>query len=255
MTENSIVRQIDHLMIETNDPGKLFDLFSETLGLPEAWPLRSFGTFTSGGVCAGNVNLEFIRFDTFRFGGPIDAKDKLEGARLIGVAFEPNKITSDSIAELEKRDLKHGLPQATPNWTNTQILGLLDKPGLAFLCEYHFDQLGWRKILSDKIIARNGGMLGLRSVSEVIVETNAPESWHRLLSATTEASSFQLGAGPSIRFTKGARNSLLSIRCEVSSIADARIALEKLSLLGSDGNILASAVGGLNIEFIQNKGE
>jgi hypothetical protein len=253
MTENSMVRQIDHIMIETSDPAKLFTLFATTLGLPEAWPLKSFGAFTSGGVFAGNVNLELIRFDTARFGGPIDAKAKVEGARLTGIAFEPIRNTSDSLVELEKREIGHGIPQAAPNWTNTQILGLLDKPGIAFICEFHFDLLDWRKSLFEKFNACQGGALGLKRISEVLVETNVPGSWQRFLGASTE--SFQLGSGPSIRLTPGDKSALPGIRCDVSSLVDARRALKKLELLGEDEGeriqILPIGVGGLSIELVQ----
>ena len=33
------VRQIDHIMVRTEDPGKLYAFFTETLRLPAAWPL------------------------------------------------------------------------------------------------------------------------------------------------------------------------------------------------------------------------
>src|SRR4051794_40292921 len=101
VSDNSTVRQIDHIMIETSEPVTLIELFSKTLGLPVAWPLKSYGPFTSGAVYAGNVNLEFIRFDTSRFGRPIDAMSRIDGARLTGIALEPQKSTADSLAKME----------------------------------------------------------------------------------------------------------------------------------------------------------
>ena len=56
------IRQIDHVMIKADDPREVFAFFTETLGLPIAWPLEERGGVVSGGVGFGNVNVEAIRF-------------------------------------------------------------------------------------------------------------------------------------------------------------------------------------------------
>jgi hypothetical protein len=45
-----LVRQIDHIMICSDDPEKIMRLFSEKLLLPVVWAFQSYGTFSSGGV-------------------------------------------------------------------------------------------------------------------------------------------------------------------------------------------------------------
>ena len=56
------IRQIDHVMIKADDPREVFAFFTETLGVPIAWPLEERGGVVSGGVGFGNVNVEAIRF-------------------------------------------------------------------------------------------------------------------------------------------------------------------------------------------------
>jgi len=57
-----IIRQVDHILIQTSDAKYLFDFLADTLQLPVAWPLADYSGFTSGGVAAGNVNIEVLRF-------------------------------------------------------------------------------------------------------------------------------------------------------------------------------------------------
>jgi hypothetical protein len=75
----ALVRQIDHIMVSSDQPEKLFQLFSEKIELPLGWPFKSYGTFSSGGVGFGNVILELMHLD----GGH---------AGLAGVALEPNSL-------------------------------------------------------------------------------------------------------------------------------------------------------------------
>ena len=61
------IRQVDHIMIRTVNPPGLFALFTETMGLPIAWPLtRPREGVMTGGVGVGRVNLETIQFQARR---------------------------------------------------------------------------------------------------------------------------------------------------------------------------------------------
>lgn len=53
--EGRPVKKLDHLIARLAHPEPLFELISETLQLPVAWPLRSYPSFTSGGVTLGNL--------------------------------------------------------------------------------------------------------------------------------------------------------------------------------------------------------
>lgn len=81
------VRQIDHVLLNSDEPAQLFRLFSQKFGLPVAWPFQSYGTFSSGGVGFGNVNIELLQ-----------VQDPPSG--FIGAALEPSSV-SDAVAGLD----------------------------------------------------------------------------------------------------------------------------------------------------------
>ncbi|HSW38776.1 MAG TPA: hypothetical protein VLL97_04720, partial [Acidobacteriota bacterium] len=49
-----VIRQVDHILVESGNPGALFGFFTDTLQLPIAWPLAENHGYVSGGVGAGN---------------------------------------------------------------------------------------------------------------------------------------------------------------------------------------------------------
>jgi hypothetical protein len=65
-----VIRQVDHILIESGDPKALFSFFADTLQLPIAWPISENQGYTTGGVGAGNVNLELFRYARIRKGLP-----------------------------------------------------------------------------------------------------------------------------------------------------------------------------------------
>jgi catechol 2,3-dioxygenase-like lactoylglutathione lyase family enzyme len=255
--EKSIVRQVDHIMIESDDPASLFSWFKEVLGLPEAWAMKDFGGMFSGGVTVGNANLEFVRFKSARFGHPVEDHPPKGGARVAGIAFEPNSSTDLSIKELDARDIPHGDAHRTPNWTDTVISGLLDDPDVAFLAEYHFDHRSWRKALSEALAKTSGGKLGIVGVKEIHVRQNpnsvAESFWKKIFDPNQESpqNCWTIGAGPRLRFSQGEGNSIVSFTFEVRSLTTALDFLRGKELLGlsSDERVLINpaAVQGIQI--------
>jgi hypothetical protein len=65
-TAKPIIKQVDHIIIRVDNSSsdQLFALFSDTFHLPVAWPLASYTSFVSGGIFAGNVNLELLTVDS-----------------------------------------------------------------------------------------------------------------------------------------------------------------------------------------------
>ena len=98
-----IVRQLDHLVVSVDDPRPLFELLTEKLQLPVAWPMRSYPSFTSGGVTLGNLYLEIISCAPQRdsSGGNSTA------ARFAAIAFETASLM-ESVRELDGRRIPHG---------------------------------------------------------------------------------------------------------------------------------------------------
>jgi len=85
-------KKVDHVAIKCSDPEALFKVFTETLGLPVAWPFSSYPGFETGGVQAGNVNIE-----TLRYGPPDDT-----GTSLYGIVLEPYPL-DEAMDEFDAR--------------------------------------------------------------------------------------------------------------------------------------------------------
>ena len=121
------IRQIDHVMIKADDPLEVFAFFTETLGLPIAWPIEERGGVMSGGVGFGNVNVEAIRFP--------GQKGLPSRAELTGFGFEPSAMRA-CLDELQRRGVPYGplRPLIVTDsdgakrtlFTNVTLLGLSD---------------------------------------------------------------------------------------------------------------------------------
>lgn len=101
--DGQIVKQLDHLIVRVDDPQPLFKLLSETLKLPIAWPLRSYPSFTSGGITLGNLYLEVLSCAPQRD----SSSGNSTAARFAAIAFEVDSL-DESVHELERRKIPHG---------------------------------------------------------------------------------------------------------------------------------------------------
>lgn len=100
--EKQPVKQLDHLIARMDDPQPLFKLMSETLQLPVAWPLRSYPSFTSGGVTLGNLYLEMISCEP-----PRESRSAAQRARFVAMAFEVDAL-EESVKEMDRRGIPRG---------------------------------------------------------------------------------------------------------------------------------------------------
>lgn len=100
---NPIIRRLDHIVFRTDDPENLFSVFAGILRLPIVWEVATHDFFTSGGVFAGNVYFEMMRF------GRAPSSPRPTEAKVFGLAFEPHRLR-DSLDELRKRDIPHSPP-------------------------------------------------------------------------------------------------------------------------------------------------
>jgi hypothetical protein len=259
-----IVRQLDNILIETDDPNALFNFFTETLGLPAAWLPKDSPAYTGGGVGAGNVTFELIR---------AASRDSHSGARVSGLAFVPYPL-GDAIAELQFRKIPHDPPEpynsVLPNgsegilWT-TVVLSDLSEPDFPVLLrEYNpgfLDTEIRRMQLSGRLVLKKGGSLGVQSVKEIILGTgNLVQDrlrWRNLLmpSAPSSVSLWQAGRGPGIRLVTGARRGVQRIVIKVDSLPRARTFLRERNLLGSESgdsiSINPAMIQGLAIRLVE----
>lgn len=97
------VKQLDHLIVRADDPRPLFHLLSETFHLPVAWPLRSYPSFTSGGVTLGNLYIEILSCEPLKDSLSRDRTD----ARFVAMAFETDEL-EESVKELDRRGIARG---------------------------------------------------------------------------------------------------------------------------------------------------
>ena len=97
-TVRPVFKQLDHVVTRVDDPRALFSLLTETLGLPVAWPLKSYPSFQSGGVALGNLYLEIMQ---------CGARRKADGrGRFCAIAFESPRI-EEAVRELSRRRIPH----------------------------------------------------------------------------------------------------------------------------------------------------
>jgi len=97
-THRPVVKQLDHVVARVDDPRAVFSLLTETLGLPVAWPLKSYPAFESGGVALGNLYLELMQC------GP--RREASNRGRLCAVVFESPGIER-AAEELSGRGVPH----------------------------------------------------------------------------------------------------------------------------------------------------
>jgi len=229
---SSVVKQVDHILLVQEDPRGLYDFLTKDLGLPVAWQYRKYKDFESGGVFAGNVNLEALSLLSGAGSAP---------SKIAGFAFEPSSTTDEIIKELDRRQIAHEEPQVFEMgpegsriklWTNTIIENML--PGsFVFICEYHIyklykvDAKAMRRKLKNDLEKADGGTLGIKYVSEIKIKlkdkAGALKRWQNLLKPYEcfKDGCFGIGKGPSLRFMESDQDYIYSLKIKVKSIKKA----------------------------------
>jgi hypothetical protein len=240
-----LVRQLDHVIVPVADPRPLFDLFATELGLPVAWPVMDKGLFTSGAVCAGNANIEFLT-------GPPSVSSFFEPTEPLAfreVAFEP-RDAARMIEMLDERALPHSKPLPYADiggeWTNVFVSPIPPESVLVFLCHYHGATAEERRSVRRAFHNGDGGPLGVKRAAEVTLGVadldSAMDAWTRFLApAEPDAhGAFHVGDGPAIRLRRSPIDGVAAVWLEVVSLAAARDALRERDLLGP---MRASGIG------------
>jgi len=263
------VRQIDHIMIRADDPGRIYAFLTETLQLPVAWPLATRGGVTSGGVGFGNVNVEAIRFPG----------QKPSHAHLVGFGFEPSPL-AECLTELDRRGITHGEmrpfvltdPDGSKKtlFTNVTLRQFSDsdRPSDAsmhiFLSEYSPTYVNVRQRqerLRRELVASAGGPLGVKAVREVVIGTTdmkpAITLWGELLKPRHPSAPglWQVGGGPAIRVVLAGEDKLQGLIISVASLRQAKAFLHGKGLLGpvlrKEVMIDPSKIQGLRIRLVE----
>jgi len=260
-----VVRQVDHILIESGDPEALFKFLAGTLRLPEAWPLSKNPGSTTGGLGAGNIILE-----VFRYTGPKSAPP-VRMARYAGIAFEPYPL-ANALKEMQTRGIAYDPPQPYVSTLPTGAQGTLwttvplpafSRPGMSiFLYQYSpafLDVAVRRNQLGNRLTLEGGGPLGLQSVIEINVTTTdlARDSgnWSRLLGTPEPPNRWRAGTGPAIRLVRGPADAIQALVFKVASLEKAKAFLKHDRLLGPvDSNGISldpGKVQGLSIRLTE----
>jgi hypothetical protein len=259
-----IIRQVDHILIESSNPKALFSFFTEDLNLPIAWPMADSKAYISGGVGAGNVNLEIFQY-TDRSGSLGKSQ-----ARFSGLAFEPYPL-SGALTELQTSGIPSSppesqystLPSGSRGVSLTSVaLPSFSNPGFSiFLYEYSpaFLKVEVRRMqLGNRLTLNDGGPLGLQSVREIVIAAenakNKQATWSRLLGKPYSAGVWHVGAGPAIRITEGqGSDQIQAIVLEVRSLDRAKQFLRSKRLLSPYGSSLnPNKVQQLGIKLVES---
>ncbi len=95
-----LILGIDRVLIYTQDVERVFAKFRHEFGLSVAWPITDCGLILSGGLHAGNMNIEIGRFAGF----------ELPGTWFYGIGFAPSQPTWETVKGLAARKVLHTPP-------------------------------------------------------------------------------------------------------------------------------------------------
>ena len=166
-TAPPVVKRVDHVVISSQDPAALFKLFTGPLGLAVAWPYSKYPGFSTGGVHAGNVNIESLSF------GP-PATTSTPGAIYYGIVLEPYPLAR-SVPELKARGALPGKAEVTmtevggrqvPAWTNVTLKALCGPEYVVYLCAYTPQM---KAALEGRETTGPQGPLGIVSVEKIVI--------------------------------------------------------------------------------------
>lgn len=231
-----VVKKVDHIAISSEDPAALFKIFTETLKLPEAWPYTEYPGYSTGGVQAGNVNIESLHF-----GDPSNTSNP--GAMLFGIVFDPYPL-DQLVPELKERGAEPGKeePQTADFggrqvtlWTNVTLKALCGPEYIVYLCEYGEEAA---KRLEGNKAEGPLGTIGVVSVEKIVITSTSPDELRKTWSNAMAPDKvdgqgvIMIGDGPSVEIKNGKKDAIESLVVKVESLSKAKKALEDAGMLG-----------------------
>lgn len=218
------VSKVDHVLLEVKEPEALHSFLVDVLQLPVAWEYQEYVGFASGGVFAGNTNLESVYYT--------DNPDP----SIVGFALEPNEPTYVLLDYLNGMNIKYPEPEYDTYWTLTYT-DLLDLKMGVFYCDYKFNR-GYTSVSRD---LNSVGPLGIVNIDVINVETNGNLSnWNKVLYPSTLVENrYDMEDGPDISVVPGESDKITSIVFNVSDIKKCKEGLTELGMLGkTEGDII-----------------
>ena len=258
-----MVTKVEHFYLVSDDAERLYRLFRDDFQLPVVWAFNNYGDFASGGLTLGNVAVEFVSEKGER---------RTAGTEFKGIALEPAGDADAAVAELKRRGILHGEPEADTLTENGQArvgwitvdLKIPPAGAYIFLCDYkqRDEVAGRRRMASSELAARGGGPLGITSVREITIGVtsvdDASGKWRKLLDSepTGAEAVFAFGGGPQVRLVGAETEGIQSIVVGVKSAQQAKQFLNDRRMLGEGTQgqlvITPAAVGGLKIVLVED---
>jgi hypothetical protein len=258
--DKPLVRKVDHFFAMSTEAEVLMVLFRDKLGLPQQWPFRSYGAFASGAVSLGNVVFEFVQHE------------EVSGTEYGWLAFEPVSGSDAAVAELDRRGLAHGTPEATMfpdsatgeqfGWINTTVQGLSGPgaPDRVFLCDYvpRRRVREGHDVAAAELIARGGGPLGVLRAAEILFGVSdlaaARREWQKMLESPEQdrGDRFRFGDGPIIRLVEATNPGIQRVVLQVKSAEAARAYLRQIGMEGESraGEISIDTTATLGLDIV-----
>jgi catechol 2,3-dioxygenase-like lactoylglutathione lyase family enzyme len=259
-----VVKQVDHVTISCSDPPALFNTLTRALGLPAAWPLGAYPGFTTGGVFAGNVNLETLRFDTSARSLP----EMPPFTFIYGIVFESHPLDQVT-GEFKRRGGNPGVPHNQMRemngtrvkvWTNVTLQSICTNNYIVYLCEYTPEM---KTALVSRSRSATGplGGIGLIGVREIGIVSSRPdqtrELWATVFAPAPLSADGVLSfeAGPTVRISQGGEDQIERLVFRVASLQSSREFLVGAGMLGETSaneiKIDPTAVQGLDIRLVE----
>lgn len=264
-----VVNNINHITIDTTDAANLFALFTQGLGLPEAWPLTVYPQYSTGGVQAGNVNIETLQATGQAGGDTSQAQGQTTApmAFIYGTVFEPAGTLTEVTPELKARGADPSKPKevdaqingkTVTMWTNVTLQALGTKEYIVYLCEYSPEA---KAHLEGRKATPPLGGIGVTSMKEVDIVTTdvekARKDWEQVFAPSKMSSDglMPIGDGPAVRIRAGTTNRIAAIVFEVQSIDKAVEYLKSKNLLAtstaSQAKVDPTKMQGLDIRLVK----
>jgi len=262
--KSPVVSQVDRILVESGDPQSLFDLFSETLQMPVAWPITENPDYTSGSISTGEIVLEFFRYGArentaakARYTGltfePYPMEDALQELRIIGIPYDPPQI---------QRSILPNRSEGTA-WTSVKLPTLsypLMSVSLFEYSPYYLNVAVRRMQFRNRLTLDGGGPLGIVSTHLIVLESVEAEKdeaeWIRLLGKKKPDGYLHAVLGPAFQIVNGSGNRIDRIVLKVKSLDRAETFLKEKKLMGkkNEGEIYIdpAAIQGLKISVIED---
>jgi hypothetical protein len=229
------VKRIDHIIINSADPEKLFDFFTKTLQLPVNWPFKDYGRFVCGGVFAGNAVLEILKWNKQPYVGPAYPQ---------GLALEPWDLIT-SFATTKKRSIAMRTPFVNEGelpdgnkgrlYTNVGIPPLMDDGDVSFFCDYSppIKEKKRRQVVEHGPSSNRA--LGVSAVSEVVFVQKdfeqVIENWEKFMAPLKPVDKGIWNiSGIQLRFIASDNTAVRSITLHALSIEKAKSELNRLGV-------------------------